>query len=255
MGQCLPFQKPHSQTPCLRTALSHQAGIASVLAQLHSVFSHTGFSTIIFVYCPAYKMASPAFLQTCFFLSIQYRFVWNALLPFTDGNIYPIQLSLSDISHHVQEAAFIETVRQYQEGHSMGIRHLLQDSHVPETDAVISVFHSWCIQAWKTSWAIYIHAETAADVQYGRLKLLHRVTEKEEQHERHNRNCRTSAKKIFLLPQCLPYTAPGAAVHWLWKYTETDSCWTGNSFTRMAGNWQHKTAFLLFLIEQSPAVC
>lgn len=130
MGQCLPFQKPHSQTPCLRTALSHQAGIASVLAQLHSVFSHTGFSTIIFVYCPAYKMASPAFLQTCFFLSIQYRFVWNALLPFTDGNIYPIQLSLSDISHHVQEAAFIETVRQYQEGHSMGIRHLLQASPV-----------------------------------------------------------------------------------------------------------------------------
>lgn len=147
--------------------------------------------------------------RPAFFLSIQYRFVWNTLLPFTDGNIYPIQLSLSDTSHHIQEAAFIETVTQYQEGHSMGIRHQQQASPVSKTDAVISIFHSCCRQAWKTSWAVYRHTETAADVQSGRLKLLHRITEKEGQHERHNWNSRTATKKIF-------FTAAMPAIHGSW---------------------------------------
>ena len=113
------------------------------------------------------------------------------------------------IRYHVQEAAFIETVRQYQEGHSMGIRHLLQASPVSETDAVKSVFHSWFIQARKTSWAVYSHTETTADVQSGKLKLLHRIKEKEGQHERNNRNSRTSAKKIF-------FTAAIPAVNGSW---------------------------------------
>lgn len=120
----------------------------------------------------------------------------------------------------------------------MGIRQQ-QASPVSKTDAVISIFHSCCRQAWKTSWAVYSHTETAADVQSGKSNCCTRLQKKQEQHERHNRNSRTSAKKIFLLP----HTAPDAAVHWLWTYIETDSCWMDNCFTHLAEKWQHKILF------------